>query len=380
MIRRIVAVIFVIFVCFSYSSKSLAGTNPKKVKWGVLIYMNAKNILGQKRIDIKTIAKIYRSSKENGAAAVAIDYIGINGSKYILIKNGRKTVYTGLSSDIDKFISWSDKKIHSDKKMFVLWGTGGTFYFGNIKKKAVSYRYLADKIKQGIGGAGRKMDIVLIDACRGYSIESIYNLSKIANYLVASDLVVPLNGFPYGKIFNILKQNANTAKVGKLIASEYIKRYSKAKQTVNCVVLNLQKSAPFIKELVKTLCVKGKPFFRAVVLSSVQYNLKKEIPKEETDLPLYIRIGDYHNFLSYIFYKGDESGFIKSINGLKHSIVWYGCNATAHCPLKTPFIWIPSKHFFTLKKSDDVLRIYTDNFGKNKCNIVSFIKQAYKQN
>lgn len=364
-------VVVILFVLFFYPAALFAQIVP--VKWGVYVYMDARNVLGRKKKDIKTINELCHASKNNHSVVVFVDRITKKGSWYIFIKNGRKKVFSQKPDKIDNFLLWAGKKVRVRRKMLVLWGVGGFFSFGELSRYAVSYSTMADSIRQGLGPNGGEFDILVIDACEGYSLESIYNLSKVSNYLVASNLTVPYDGYPYDKILNIIKDNPNsTAKIiAKKIGISYVNRYANNSYSIDCAVINLQKALPFTKEIIKEMCLKGNILFNSII----DIGNRSETP--DNVLFLITPISQYGLYLSHTGHQCKIEDISNALNGLQQSIVWFGHNVKKSFFTRLPYILIPLKPFFLRKNSNKIFNIYTSNFGSYGVCIGKILKQIW---
>jgi hypothetical protein len=88
---------------------------------------------------------------------------------------------------------------------------------------------------------GKKFDIVTCDACLLASLEMAYTFSSCADYFVASQEVIPADGFQYGYLLSSLAiQALDPLSLAKLIVSAYGKEYlGLANYTLSATDLNV---------------------------------------------------------------------------------------------------------------------------------------------
>lgn len=222
--------------------------------WNVYMYMDARNILGKNNIDRKTIEQIKVATKANKGITVYIDERRLDNvsSGCFIVKGGELFNIGKCDGDLHKFLlkafSVAERKKHN---ILILWGTADTDYFGVKGKTAVSWKTIGDKIRRAETESRRRMDILMVDACRGYSVMSLMGLNGVANTLIASSIKVPTMGFPYGKI--LIDMTGEPLNVAKMIANSYIERYSN--RDVNVAVVDMNRIGDIaLKKFVNDIC------------------------------------------------------------------------------------------------------------------------------
>jgi len=101
-----------------------------------------------------------------------------------------------------------------------------------------------------------KLDIVAFDACDLASIEMAYQLYPFARYLLASQIGIPLPGWPYDSVLDRLKNPKGRvmgpAELGSYIARRFCAKYAADDRMVSLSMLDLQR-APKLFELTEAL-------------------------------------------------------------------------------------------------------------------------------
>jgi hypothetical protein len=168
---------------------------------------------------------------------------------------------TALTSFIDDSIAAS-KHHPSEHSMLVLWGHAYRFGIGPQATRhgvdALDFAELATvlrsfqeehktKYPQFYGQEEKpKLDIVAFDACDLASIEMAYQLYPFAKYLLASQIGIPLPGWPYDKVLDRLQDPKGRvmgpAELGSYIARRFCAKYAADDRMVALSMLDLQQA------------------------------------------------------------------------------------------------------------------------------------------
>ena len=93
------------------------------------------------------------------------------------------------------FIRWGAENYPAKKYALVLWGHGNGaktgLFIDELFDNDVMYLY---ELKQALADGGIRLETVVIDACLMGSIETAWSLSESANWMVASEEVIPGSG------------------------------------------------------------------------------------------------------------------------------------------------------------------------------------------
>ncbi len=195
-----------------------------------------------------------------------------------LTKNSDSNLNTGDSKTLEKFIAFCKKEYPAKNYALIISNHGNGWYYQDEndleedifyrknlsdkrsklkplgKKKIPSYRKNSksknnsraiawddtswgdclnlDEIREAIdkGLSGKKMDLLVFDACLMGTIEVAYELKDVAKYMVSSQEVAPWYGFPYHQIMKKFKESGakTTAdNYGKIFVEEFIQAYQK---------------------------------------------------------------------------------------------------------------------------------------------------------
>lgn len=130
---------------------------------------------------------------------------------------------------LNTFIKWGFEKYPAQRKMLVIWSHGDSWYKNN-GSKWICPDESSEELMSIAGGdmsiafsGCPQLDILLLDACSMQSVEVITELKDYADYIIASEDLVPLSGFPYDLILPIFDQNIEiiTESIPQLYTSSY---------------------------------------------------------------------------------------------------------------------------------------------------------------
>jgi len=146
-------------------------------------------------------------------------------------------------------------------KMLVLWGHAYDFAFGRSATRfgidALDYAELARVLAAVTDDGKNKLDIVAFDSCSIATLEIAYQFQKFAKYLVASQVGIPLPGWPYHRAFdrlaNPLSEGSKVdpmdpVELGTYIVRRYCAAYQPFERAVSLSLLDLSQ-APRLFEL-----------------------------------------------------------------------------------------------------------------------------------
>jgi hypothetical protein len=150
----------------------------------------------------------------------------------------------------------------SDHSMLVLWGHAYRFGIGpqttrhgvdalDFAELATVLRSFQEAHKKTYsqyykGDEQPNLDIVAFDACDLASIEMAYQLYPFAKYLLASQIGIPLPGWPYDSVLDRLKtpkgRLMGPAELGSYIARRFCAKYAADDRMVSLSMLDLQRA------------------------------------------------------------------------------------------------------------------------------------------
>ncbi|MFX1503727.1 MAG: clostripain-related cysteine peptidase, partial [Promethearchaeota archaeon] len=143
----------------------------------------------------------------------------------------------GLASSLSDFIIWGTTNYPSDHYALILWNHGSGWKSDNETPdplfKGVCYDdtdgdYLDNiELKNALATADVYFDLIAFDACLMAMTEIDYQIKDWAQVRVASEEVVPLDGFPYDTILTHLKADPTMAAftLGYTMVDDYIAYY-----------------------------------------------------------------------------------------------------------------------------------------------------------
>jgi hypothetical protein len=158
------------------------------------------------------------------------------------------------------FMKWAVKTSTRapDHLMLVLWGHAYNFAIGRAENRsgidALDFGELAAVLKQFKGP--KKLDVVGFDACDLATIEMAYQLRDSTDYLLASEIGIPLPGWPYNRVLDRLlrpkERQMGPAELGSYVVRRYCEAYTADEMAVSLTLLDLR-LAEEVKSLTETL-------------------------------------------------------------------------------------------------------------------------------
>lgn len=140
--------------------------------------------------------------------------------------------------------------------MLVLWGHAYDFTFGPAATRfgidALDYGEIAGVLSEVTNKGQTKLDIIAFDACAIATLEIAYQFAPYARYLIASQIGIPLPGWPYDRVFDRLVEplrpnkplpDMNPLELGSYIVRRYCERYP-SQQPVSLSHLDLAQAGP----------------------------------------------------------------------------------------------------------------------------------------
>lgn len=245
---------------------------PDDRKWTVMVFMVADTVGGNASLVEAAKADI-EEMRAVGAGPTLNTLVEVHGAgeprRYHI---GRRPT-GGEPPPIDErdappmerlanFIRWSLRSAGhrpADNAMLVLWGHAYDFAFGqtlsphgtvdaiNFIQLGQVLRRLQDEWKAAWQLRFRpKMDIVAFDACDVSTVELACQLEPYARHLLASQIGVPIPGWPYDRVLGRLRypmgRLMGTAEFGGYAVRRYCETYGAVQRTVSLTMLDLQRA------------------------------------------------------------------------------------------------------------------------------------------
>ncbi len=240
----------------------------KATNWTVMVYLCADNSLAsQARDDLEEMEAV--GSGPDFHLVVQLDLPDQEAERLYIKKGGSEHYPIGEVDmcDIDvlyDFIRWAKAYYPSDHYCLILWdhGTGWTgppqFGFGSDFSSGNTISFAEGEmellLKRVRKLLGRKIDLLVFDACLMGMVEIAGEVANSCRYLVASELTVPASGLPYDQILIGLQLDPSLSPEGlaRLIIDEYFLAYHDSLQ-VDLSLWDLDHYDEFRKALDKIL-------------------------------------------------------------------------------------------------------------------------------
>jgi len=190
--------------------------------WTVLVYMAADNNLEQMgKLDINSMESVPQPAGLNlivqadfpqGAARYKI---GQDNSTSITspVLADLGYIDSGNPNTLNSFIKWGFNRYPAQRKMLVIWSHGNSWYKGNESKwicpddGAQNLMSISNGDMQIAFAGAPQLDVLLFDACSMQSIEILTEVHPYAYYVIGSEELVPINGFPYETIIPLFEDS-----------------------------------------------------------------------------------------------------------------------------------------------------------------------------
>jgi hypothetical protein len=149
----------------------------------------------------------------------------------------------GLSSTLRDFLIWTDTEHPSENLAVIMWDHGSAWRSFSSDDTDGSRMYGPD-LDQALREADIPLDILGFDACSMSSMERLYEVgySGYVDIMVASEELVPGNGFPYDLMFTPLIQDSTRTPVQ--VAGDMVmgwESYYHQSQRVNLAAIDVNK-------------------------------------------------------------------------------------------------------------------------------------------
>lgn len=198
-------------------------------RWTVLIYMVADDPQGGELLDrqavqemdhiTKAALSVDKKHKEHLYVALQVDFRTLPGVWRRSI--GESTFVRPESNAADPatlygFFDWATAECPADHYLLVFWGhSRGQFgMFGDSDPFDYTAQTLTlEELRTALTAAKRSLqkpvDVLAFKDCFMANLETAYELSGLADYLLASPGLVPIEGWPYDEMFRVLTDDAN---------------------------------------------------------------------------------------------------------------------------------------------------------------------------
>ncbi len=163
----------------------------------------------------------------------------------IRLVNQKPAANMGAGETLSAFLSWGMKSYPAEHYIAVIWDHGAGPLGGVAFDSAHDYDSLSlSELRSVLSGLGEKLDIVGFDASLMSNIETASALSLYADYMVASEDIMPVSGWDYNGLFDFLSNYPEAAapEVGQIICDGVMGRASEQERDmVSMAVSDLSK-------------------------------------------------------------------------------------------------------------------------------------------
>ena len=225
-------------------------------RWTVMVFMSAQNVAGEAvslageaQADIAEMATV--SSNEHVNIFYQLHANGVPershvGKKLEPVPEDKRDNTRGEA--LIEFIRWALGEAQhelTDYSLLVLWGHAYRFGFSPVVTKtgidAMDFEELSSVLRQAqkafqVGyqvDFVPKLDIIGFDACDLSTAEMVVQLQEYSDYLLASQVGIPLPGWPYDRIFARLAKPKDrpmgAAELGSYIVRRFCESYQAPK-------------------------------------------------------------------------------------------------------------------------------------------------------
>jgi hypothetical protein len=213
-------------------------------EWTVLIYMAADNGLHDYAIEDIEEMELSEFGKQANIIVqmdgdqdsdlpktyrYKVSYQPEEGIQSKVISNLGET-NSGSYLTLKSFVEWGFKRYKSDHKALIVWSHANG-WVKKINGKGIapdndseSFISMSEHQMQA-ALQNTNLDLLIYDACSMQTIENLTELKGRANYIIASEELVPATGLPYTQVFDYWQEAENTDSLAVNIPKIYVDSY-----------------------------------------------------------------------------------------------------------------------------------------------------------
>jgi hypothetical protein len=191
-------------------------------RWTVLIYMVADDPQGGELLDQQAVREMDQITKatlsvknpEDLHVAVQVDFRTLPGVWRRVIGHSTFVRPEGDAADPETlygFFDWAVNECPAEHYLLIFWGhSRGQFgLFGDpdpfeYTAQTLTLDELDDALRAAKRSLGQAVDVIAFKDCFMATLETAYQLNGLADYLLASPGLVPVEGWPYDEMFESL--------------------------------------------------------------------------------------------------------------------------------------------------------------------------------
>ena len=159
----------------------------------------------------------------------------------------------GEAETLADFLIWGQNEYNSEQNMLVLWDHGG----GSAKGVCFDENYSFDslsltELKEALDAAklNKKFDLITFDACLMATIEVISIMRNYADYMIASEEIIPGGGMDYKAICEAFTSDSKIEDIGKKICDAFMDKCKKTGKDIYSTLslIDLSKTEVLVKQ------------------------------------------------------------------------------------------------------------------------------------
>ncbi len=211
----VVLVLLVSGTTFAFSATAANG--PRQDDWTVAIYIASDNNLeiAWDMYTLDALLALPSAKRVNVVAMVdklstdTIELMEFSGDTYTVVKT-YDDMNTGDGATFQFFLDTVEELYPAENVCVVPWNHGGS-WLGVCSDEDYNNDIIRmNELSDALVGAGLEIDVMAFDACLMSSVEVAYELSQtgLVKYMVASEMSIPFDGFPYDLMFTPLMEDS----------------------------------------------------------------------------------------------------------------------------------------------------------------------------
>jgi hypothetical protein len=220
---------------------------PLPKSWTVMVFMAVDDDLAPYALaDIRQMQTVGSSADVDLVVQLQWKH-GAAERYHILPKDIQKLEASGALAE---FLHDAAIQFPADRYMLELWGHAYGLGFGRSVDDRIPLAEIVRVLDAFARSRhGRKLDLLAGVACRMSKLETVYELREVVHYLLASQVGVPLLGWPYKAFLDdLIRTPALTGdELGRRIVAHFCDAWRR--RTVTMTLLDLEADAPLLAAL-----------------------------------------------------------------------------------------------------------------------------------
>jgi len=207
------------------------GQPGRRNKWTVLVYMAAGDSVALDANAVRDLEEMERAALGDDVAVV----VQINRSwpkqpqRYSISPAGSRLERGNVPDEsmgdgrtLLNFLTWAEASYPADQFFLILWGHAYGLGFGRDHGDPLTLTELTETLDTFRTLRRKPLELLGANACAMSYLEAAFQLRKVAQYLVASQISVPFAGWPYESILGRVKDATDGRALGQIIVDRYV--------------------------------------------------------------------------------------------------------------------------------------------------------------